>query len=490
MGTSTIANAAPFDACLLIGGERVETGARIAVYNPAHPDQLVGSIVRGTPEHVASAVRAASAAQPAWAAKTFVERADILARALDVLESGIEGRIDLLVRENGKTRAEAEGEMKGVKARARLTLDLAPQLDMPQELPAPSGRTFVRYVPYGVVVAIVPWNTPVSLAFLQVVPALMAGNSVVLKVPESCPLALTQTAQLLARALPAGLLNIVAGFPGDIGDAITMHPGVGKIAFTGSIASARKIIASACQTIKGMTAELGGNDAAIFLEDADLSEQTMQRLGSSVFRCAGQICMAVKRIYVSNAIRARFVEAFCDAVDRLTVGDGIVPGVTMGPLHTAAAKARALDLIENAQRQGACVHRLGRILDEKNFVEGHFVRPTVVTGIADDAPLMAEEQFCPVIPIAGFDTVDEAVARANATIFGLGGSVWAKDIEKAISIAQRLEAGTVFVNVHGTQAVNRHAPYGGLKQSGIGRRSGIDGVREYLQSQTLTTYEV
>jgi len=489
MARSEATTIAPYEAGMLIGGKKIDGGRRIEVRNPAHPDELVGTIVQGTPDDVNRAVAAAKAAQPAWAGRTFAERAEVLTRALERIDDGIENRAILLVRENGKTLLDARGELAGVAAHARLTLELAAQLDATNELPAPKGRTVVRYVPYGVVVSIVPWNTPIGLAFLQIIPALFAGNSVVLKVPESCPLALIQTAELLAAWLPPGLLNVVSGFPADIGDAITLHADVGKIAFTGSIPSARKIIANAGQTIKGVTAELGGNDAAILLEDADLGDETMRRLATSVFRSAGQICMAVKRIYVLDKIHDRFIDAFCKAADRIVVGDGLRSGVTMGPLHTAPARERALALIGEAKQQGAAVRCLGTVLDEANFAVGYFVRPTVVTEVGDDARLVSEEQFCPVIPVVKYRELEDALARANATIYGLGGSVWSKDSAKAMAIAQRIQAGTVFVNTHGTQSVNRNAPYGGLKQSGLGRRSGIDGLREYAQLQTLTTFE-
>jgi acyl-CoA reductase-like NAD-dependent aldehyde dehydrogenase len=489
MANTKSASVPVYEADMLIGGEKVSGNQRIEVRNPAHPDEVIGTIVRGTPDHVDRAVAAAKMVQPAWAAKTFKQRAEVLMRALDKVGDDIENRTILLVRENGKTLADARAELTGVAPNARLTLELATQLDTVHELPAPNGRTVVCYVPYGVVVAIVPWNTPIGLAFLQIIPALFAGNSIILKVPESCPLALIQMAELLASELPPGLLNIVSGLPADIGDALTLHADVGKISFTGSVPSARKIIANAAQTIKGVTAELGGNDAAIVLQDADLGDETMRRMAASVFRSAGQICMAVKRIFVSEKIHDQFIDAFSRAADRIVVGDGLQPGVTMGPMHTASGRDRALRLIADAERQGAKVRILGRVHDETNFAEGYFIRPTVVTEISDEAPLMTEEQFCPAVPVVRYRELDDAIARANATIYGLGGSVWSKDSAKAMAIAQRIQAGTVFVNTHGTNSVNRKAPYGGLKQSGVGRRSGMEGLREYLLPQTLTTFE-
>jgi acyl-CoA reductase-like NAD-dependent aldehyde dehydrogenase len=489
MQDTTATRAAVIEAGMLIGGEKVMAGRRIEVRNPAHAGEIVGTIIQCTPDDVNRAVAAAKAAQPAWAAKSFTERAEIMARGIDRIEQGLDERAALYTRENGKTFADARGELAAIPPVSRLTLELAAELDAGQQLPAPNGRTMIDYVPYGVVVCIVPWNSPVTLAALQFIPALMAGNAVVLKVPESCPLALIETAELLAGELPPGLFNIISGLPLEIGDTLTMHPDVGKIAFTGSVPSARKIIANAAQSIKGITAELGGNDAAIVLEDADLSDETMNRMADIVYRMAGQICMAIKRIYVPESIHDQFVEAFTRAVDKLVVGDGLVAGVSMGPLHTAEARQRALGYVADARARGATIQEFGRIDDEKTFAEGYFMRPTVVTGVGDDAPLVAEEQFCPALPILKYRDTEEALSRANASIYGLGGSVWSKDTEAAMAIARKIQAGTVFVNTHGTRSVNRRAPYGGLKQSGVGRRMGVEGLREYMQSQTLTTYE-
>jgi acyl-CoA reductase-like NAD-dependent aldehyde dehydrogenase len=264
---------------------------------------------------------------------------------------------------------------------------------------------------------------------------------------------------------------------------------VDKIAFTGSVLAAQKIMANAALTIKGITLELGGNDPAILLEDADLSDATMERMAKAVYRMTGQVCMAIKRIYVPESIKDKFLNAFAKAVDKIVVGDGLDATVTMGPMHTSRALDRAESIIADAARRGARVQKLGQVRDKAIFDHGHFMRPTVVSDIAEDAPLMVEEQFCPAVPVATYRDVDDAIARANATIYGFGGSIWSRDIGYATDLARRLHAGTVFVNTHGTESVNRKLPYGGVKQSGIGRRSGVDGVREYLQVQALTTFE-
>lgn len=478
----------PVDVGMLIDGDWISAEERLEVRNPAYPSEIVGTIGRGTPADVDRAVAAAKAAHPAWAALSFGDRAAVLAKALDRLEKEVEPRAALFVRENGKILSDARGEVEGVPQRLRLMLSLADELDAERMVDAPNGTSWVRDMPFGVVVSIVPWNSPLSLGFAQVFAALLAGNAVVLKPPESCPLALIRSIMAISDLLPDGALNVVTGLPDEIGDRLTSHPDVGKIGFTGSIAAARRIMAQAAGTVKGVTFELGGNDAAIVLDDADLSPETMSRMARSVFRMTGQVCMAIKRIYVQDSLARDFIDAFTTEAEKIVVGYGLAEGVTMGPLHTAVARDRASRLLADAAERGAEVREVGRIADEAVFTRGHFLRPTIVTGLSDEAPLMEEEQFCPAIPITTFRNEADALARANASIYGLGGSVWSRDEARALSIAQGLEAATVFVNAHGTESINRSLPYGGLKQSGIGCKSGIEGVREYLQVRTITTY--
>ena len=479
----------PIHEKMLIAGERVDSPDRIEVRNPARPDDLVGTIVRGKPEHIDRAVAAAKKAQPAWAAHSFTERAAILQQAIEKLSLDVDKRAALFVRENGKTLAEAKGEVLSIVPRQRMALGFAPALEEGRTLKAPKGRTFIGYRPYGVVVSIVPWNAPISLAFTQIVAALLAGNSVVLKPPESCPLALIQSVVLFADELPAGIVNIVTGVPSEIGDALTTHSDVGKIGFTGSIPSAKHIMANAAQSIKGVTLELGGNDPAIVLEDADLSPGNVKAMLDATFQLTGQVCMAIKRIYVPEKRADEFIQVFSAAADRFVVGDGPEPGVTMGPLHTRGAQEKAQAIVADAARHGARVNALGKINNEATFAQGYFMQPTVVTDLPDEARLMVEEQFCAAIPISTYDDIDGAIARANKSVFGLSASVWGKNVDRAVDVARKIDAGQVWINAHGVAAINHMAPYGGVKQSGIGRKSGIEGIFEYLQSQTITTNE-
>jgi aldehyde dehydrogenase len=473
----------------LINGAPVDTAERILVCNPARPGEVVGTIPRCQPYHVNQAVAAAKDAQPAWAARPFAERAELLSVALEALGLDIDARAALYVRENGKTLAEAKGELASVLRRHRNTLQLARELQEGRRLEAPHGRTEIRYDPYGVVVSIIPWNSPAALAPLQIFPALLAGNTMVVKPPETCPLAVGHMITSIASALPAGVINRVTGLPAEIGDALTTHPDVDKIAFTGSIASARHIMANAAQSIKGVTLELGGNDPAILLDDMPFDDMTLQRLARAVYEMAGQVCLAVKRIYVPEARIADFMSAFIRTVDRIVVGDGLSPSTTMGPLHSARAKIQANALIEQVRDSGCEVHALGIIQDEATFSGGHFVRPHVVTGLPDNSPLVTGEQFCPVVPVMTYRSLDEVIARANCSEYGLGASVWSADISRAIEVGRRIQAGTVFVNAHGPHSVNGLAPYGGVKQSGIGRKGGFEGVAEFLQLKTITTFE-
>ncbi len=473
-------------ASLLIGGERVDGARRTPVFNPAEPSDEVGSTVAATVADVERAFDAARTAQGPWSRLSFSRRAQLIGLALDGASQDLDARAEVFVRENGKTLAEATREIRDMASRAKLTLDLAGELDAAQRLPSQNGYTEVRWRPYGVVVSIVPWNAPVSLAFLQIVPALLAGNAVVVKAPETCPLALLETIERVAQTLPPGLLNAVTGPSSAIGEALTTHPAVGKIGFTGGVHAARKILCGAAQGITSVSSELGGNDPAILMRDVSLDERTMGQMAGIVFRMTGQVCMAIKRIYVHTSRHDEFVERFGVAMDRIVVGNGLRDGVTMGPLHTRAALDRAHGYLDEARASGARVAEFGQVLDAHEFDKGHFMRPTLVTGVDATARLVSEEQFCAAIPVIAYDDVEDALGQANDSPFGLGGSVWGQDLEAAAALAWRVQSGTVFVNTHGTNAVNRHAPYGGLKQSGTGRRAGLLGVQEYLQTQTLT----
>lgn len=469
-----------------IGGEWRAGGGEIAIRNPARPGEIVGTVPRGTAADAGEAIAAAKMAQSSWARLSFAARAEILGRGLERLAGYTDEMAVLYTRENGKPLFDAKREIAALPDRHLRDLETAPHFDAVERLPGGAGWSEVRPIPYGVVASIVPWNSPVSLCFLQIVPALLAGNTVVIKPPESCPLTLIRLLALFAGPLPEGTVNIVTGVPAEIGETLTGHRDVARIAFTGGVSSARTILGNAIPTLKGVVAELGGNDPAIVLEDADLGDATIDRMVDTAFRASGQVCMAIKRLYVARAIFEPFVEAFGRRAEEVLVGNGLSAGVRMGPLHAQAGLDRARAYREGVEAAGGTITDLGSVNAADWEENGYFFRPAIATGVAEDAPLVVEEQFCPLVPVLPFDTAEEALERANDTSFGLSGSVWTADLDKGAALARRLAAGTVFVNTHGTKSVNRALPYGGIKQSGTGRRNGIAGVAEYLQTQTLT----
>jgi acyl-CoA reductase-like NAD-dependent aldehyde dehydrogenase len=477
----------PVHVGLLIDGRWEEASARFEVTNPAHPTEVVGSLARGTAGDVRRAIAAAKGAQRQWATLSCAERANVLRQGLAKLDRRKDELATLYTLENGQTRNESMEEIVGTIRRHDYTLELAPQLDAERALDTRFGTTVVRWRPYGVVTSIVPWNGPFALALIHVMSALVTGNAIVVKPPETCGLALLQTLGLLNTVLPKGVLNAVTGTPEDIGDILTGHPDVAKVAFTGSVASATRIMCNAAKTIKSLALELGGNDPAIVLDDAELSDAHIQTMLRATLVKAGQMCMAIKRYYVHDRVYDEFIGKFRDALSKVVVGDGLSPTVTMGSMHTKKMQERGRHYATTAADGGATLETLGVIEDEATFDEGFFLQPVLVTDIAGDAPLVLEEQFSPVIPVLRFSDVEDALRQANATPFGLGGSVWGKDIERAQDIARRVESGLVWVNCHGAAYVDHHAPYGGNKQSGTGLRSGLEGYLAYLSCQTLST---
>jgi acyl-CoA reductase-like NAD-dependent aldehyde dehydrogenase len=336
------------------------------------------------------------------------------------------------------------------------------------------GRLVRRQVPYGVVAAVTPWNAPVILAMLKIAPALCAGNAVVVKPSPLSPLAVTAVLESMAAALPAGLLSVVHGGP-DVGAALVSHVLVRKVAFTGGDVTGRAIAHLAAERLTPAVMELGGNDPAVLLPDADLTDEAMDRLVMASFATSGQVCMAAKRVYVHRLRAEAFLDAYLAAAARVLVtGDPLEDGVTMGPLVTRAVADRVSGLLGEGR-----VHRLGTTRD---LGDGYFVEPALVTGLADDAPLVAQEQFGPVVPLLVYDDEDEVVARANAGELGLGASVWSADEDRAFAVGARLEAGFVFVNTHGRTGMSLRAPFGGVKGSGYGREYGDEGLREYAQT--------
>ncbi|HVW28139.1 MAG TPA: aldehyde dehydrogenase family protein [Polyangiaceae bacterium] len=402
-------------------------------------------------------------------------RRDALRKAGELLEASANDVARTLTLEQGKPLSHATAEVLGSAAQ----LKSAANLPIPHEVTRDDakGRIEICYRPFGVVAAITPWNYPILIATSKIAPALLAGNTVVLKPSPFTPLSTLALGAVLNRALPKGVLNVVSG-GNDLGAWLTAHPDVKKISFTGSVATGKRVGQTAAADLKRVTLELGGNDPAIVLDDAD-PESVALSLFWSAFTNSGQICTAVKRVYAPESVYEPLVAALAKIAREVKVGDGLDPDSQLGPINNPMQLERVAGLVEDARRRGATMRAGGARLPRK----GYFYAPTIVTGAGDDVPVVNEEQFGPVLPVLPYRALDDAIERANATHFGLGASVWSKSLERARRVADELEAGTVWINQH--LALTALAPFAGAKWSGVGEAGGRWGLASFMQKHVV-----
>jgi len=479
MSSNTLTQSSP----LFIAGAEVP-GEAAEVRNPARLTETVGSYGRAGRDLAETAVTAAHRAFPGWANTPAARRAHLLLAGVADVEAEIPALATLLTREHGKILADATAELTNTVKTLRYYAGLADHVERETRTDDHRGRIIERHVPMGVVAVVVPWNYPVLLATLMYAPALMAGNTVVLKLPDNAPLALSSVLLHLARRLPPGVLNVLAGAGREIGVHLTTHPLVRKVSFTGSTDTGRTIMRDASSNLKNLGLELGGNDPAVVLESAVVDDALITGLLRGTFMTSGQVCYAPKRLYVHRSHFDQFVDAFTAAAAGIRVGDGLDPAVTMGPLNNRAQYDTVLQLIDASREEGARVQSVGQYLGTDGL-DGYFVRPTIVTGLQQDSPLVQQEQFGPAVPILAFDSEAEVVALANDSEYGLAASVWSQDVEHAFAVARRIQAGSVFVNVHRVGASDPSMPFGGFKQSGIGRGHGEIALDEAMELQVL-----
>jgi acyl-CoA reductase-like NAD-dependent aldehyde dehydrogenase len=427
-----------------------------------------------TPEQLDRAVVAAARAQREWRADEDGRRKAMLALA-DAIVAAAEELSLTLSRETGKPLAVAGAE----PAICAAWLQYYAGLQIPRELLQDDGNARIELAqrPLGVVAAITPWNFPLGLAMWKIAPALLAGNTVVLKPSPFTPLASLLLGEISQPVLPPGVLNVVTG--GDrLGADLVAHAVPRKVTFTGSVAGGKSVAVSAAADLKRVTLELGGNDAAILLPDADLASAVPALAGTAFFN-TGQACALPKRIFAPGQLYDEVVEAFAAAAAAITVGPPSDPAAQLGPLSTRPQFERVKGLAEDAVRRGGRVAAGGH----PGPGPGFFFEPTIIADVADSAPLVAEEQFGPVLPILRYTTVDEAVERANDTTFGLCGSAWGTDLDRAMAVAERLECGTTFVNTHADLLPT--IPFGGSKWSGLGHENGLAGLLAFTEPQVV-----
>ncbi len=477
---------------LIVDGEwrPAATGRTYEVHNPARPSELVGRAAAGGREDARAAVEAGHRAFPAWAARSYQERAGYLSKVAEHLVEDaeeVDTRVRLLTREHGKILRESQMEITRLGDRFLYCASLAERLAHDERLSGPPFDTVITRQPRGVAALITPWNWPLSILGAKLPQALIAGNTVVIKLARSASLAPARTVRRIAETLPPGVVNLVTGSGSEVGDELLTHPLVSKVNFTGGIDTGRHVMATVAPTLKHVTLELGGNDPALVLEDAELDEGALRRMVLGTFLTSGQVCMALKRLLIHRSRYDELVEGFSAIVDEYVVGDGLDPQVTMGPLNNRKQLEVVRALVADARGRGAEVRELGQVADPATFEEGYFHRPTIVTGADPSLDVVRCEQFGPVIPILPFDDEDEAVTLANDSEFGLCSSVWTQDSERALAVARRLQAGYTYLNAHGPMAQDGRAPFGGVKQSGIGRNLGFEGVLEFQEPHSISS---
>jgi acyl-CoA reductase-like NAD-dependent aldehyde dehydrogenase len=463
------------DHTMVIDGKAVAPTETFGVINPA-TGKVFAHAPDCSPEQLDHAMRAAAAAFPGWQIDMELRRHALLAAA-EAIEDAAGELAPLLTAEQGKPLADARFEVGLTAAGLRHTAEL----DLPREILQDDQHTRIEvgHGPMGVIAAITPWNFPLGLATLKIGPALLAGNTVVLKPSPFTPLSTLALGEIVQDLFPPGVLNVISGRD-PLGAQMTEHPVPRKISFTGSVATGKRVAAAAAPDLKRLTLELGGNDAAILLEDVDLDAFADRLLWGALVNC-GQICLAIKRIYAPRARYAEVVEALTDRARSIVVGDGMAPDTQLGPLNNAPLFARVRDLLAGAVTQGATAAGGGG----PEAGDGYFFRPTILSGAVEGMRIVDEEQFGPVLPVIAYDDVEDALVRANASRFGLGGSVWSADLERATAVARRLECGTSWINAHAVPSPM--APIGGHKWSGMGIEGGLPGLLEFTEIKVLHT---
>lgn len=458
-----------------INGELVASNDTFEVYNPA-TEEVVANAPSASREQVEEAIASAKAAQPAWAALSWEERSAYITAYADALDAHKEEIITLLTTEQGKPRhsmatVEVDYAIFWVREVAKRRLEDEVIEDTPEHV------VKVAHTPLGVVGAITPWNFPILLGLWKIAPCLMTGNTMVMKPSPYTPLGTLRFGEIAQKVLPKGVLNIVSG-GNDQGQWLTEHPDISKISFTGSTATGKKVMAASSSNLKRITLELGGNDPAILLPGTDY-KPLIPTLFDAAFGNSGQWCIAIKRLYVHDSLYDDFLKDFVAYASEKTVGNGMDPNTDLGPIQNKMQFGKLQSLFADVKEKGYSVP-LGGEIDTARA--GNFVPITVVDNPPRNSRIVREEPFGPILPILRWTDLDDVIADANDTDFGLAASVWGPDRDDAIDVANQIEAGTVWVNeihIHGIDI-----PFGGHKQSGMGVENGREGLEEFTNTKT------
>ncbi len=480
----------PIESSLFINGARRPAAGqrKYAIHNPARPDELVGHAARASIEDVNDAFAAAQAAFPAWSGLSYEKRAEYLRKIAEHLtadQADLDARIHIFTREHGKILKEAQIEMGRLGGRFVQVASYAERLGNDDKIKGPPFDTIITRQPRGVAALVVPWNWPLSILGAKLPQALMAGNTVVVKLPENSAMAPAMTVAKIAEILPPGVVNLITGSSSEIGDAMLTHPVVRKISFTGSIPVGKHVMKVAAENLIPVTLELGGNDAALVLEDAVLDQAAFTRMYLGAFMTSGQICMALKRLYVHRSRYDEVVAGLSAMAAAQVIGDGLLPQTTMGPVNNKKQLKVVADMLAQARAAGADVREFGVVPDEDLYRTGYFQKPALLFNPDPGLDAVCEEQFGPLLPIIPIDDDAQGIRMANDSRFGLCSSVWTADMDRAQRVARQLEAGYTYINAHGPMGQDDRGPFGGFKQSGIGRNLGYEGLLSFQDYHTI-----
>ena len=469
---------------LIINGKAVPalSGKYFESTDP-YTGQPWAAIPDGGVEDIDAAVGAARTAfEGSWGATTGLERARLMHRLADLISEHAEELARLEVNDSGKLYREMYGQLTGLGGWYRYYAGLADKIEG-RSIPTPNPNyvVYTKREPVGVVAAITPWNSPLLLITWKLAPALAAGCTMVCKPSEHAPASTLRLAELVSEAgFPDGVFNVVTGLSREVGAALAAHPGVDKVAFTGSTATGRAVAAAAGNNLAKVTLELGGKSPQVVFADADLPAAA-NGIIAGVFAAAGQTCMAGSRLIVHESVHDELVKLIVDRVSRIKLGDPNHPETEMGPVANAPQYEKVLGYLRTAvETDGATVAYGGEAARE---LGGLFVKPTVLTGVGPESTVVREEIFGPVLSVYTFNTEDEAVQRANDTEYGLAAAVWTQNVHLAHRVAGRIRAGNVWINAY--RVVAPGVPFGGFGSSGIGRENGIQAIDDYLENKSV-----
>lgn len=465
---------------LLINNEDVSTEQYSEVRDPGRLSDVVGLIAKGTVQHADQAVQSAHQAFQSWRKTPLHERMALLSKAADALEEEAAALSVVVSRENGMLLNTTKAEIGAAIQAIRTTIELAESFFQAKEVDDGSSWVSVEKRPLGVIAGIVPWNAPMVLTMQKIAPALVAGNTIVIKPSPNAPMGVSLSLKKIAALFPPGVINVIHG-EGDVGSALTTHPLVRKISFTGGGRTAKFVMKDAAESLKSIHFELGGNDPAIVLDDANLDE-VVPKITTGVFRRSGQFCFAIKRVYIPQSMYDSFYDRMCELVDEYKIGHQLNEQTTFGPLNNKQQFQYVQELIERIRQSPAKIVELGKKLEPDNWNNGYYMHPYVVRDAVADQEIVTCEQFGPVIPLIAYRSEEEVIQMANNTEYGLGSSIWSSNFDRALRIAQQIEAGMTSINGSGQTALgNKYVPFGGVKQSGIGRENSEIGLAEFIE---------